>query len=683
MNRNRTTLVLTTLLAMGALGCLTLSPPSVVSPMPRPDSNNGRLRIVTRPDVQPPQMANARYSPDGAWLIFDVHDDKAGRFLNALNLENFHIHTRPQHAYNGAVFSPKGDLLAFHSEPKSVCVWRLPGPSQMLPLARPLPVNHLLFSEDQTRLAALQDLDAEKSFVTIWDLTSNNVIATLETSSTLVSQMKFSPDGQTLVTYHRPSSSKNPGTSKLQLFDVATGRGQVSVDPGAEWLHDLCFSHDGARLFTLDDKGLQEWSLPSLTPGRRTLIAKSNFDLFYRPMLWTGLRASQGSTLCVQTVGGTFVFDTRENQILKEVRDTSQSAVSASGTTLWILDSKIRQRTIPLTKDSAEPAPVEFSRPVVGPGAHGYPEYFSVASPRNGQVVANLQVLNLTKDAKLEWVGWTAEDAYAGSPGWRKFARPLFRGSRDERPESLTQLQAAIRQPSSLAGVATCPISYEYSPEVAGGDEATIKALVDSVLREPGGWNQMCSFPKSKPQDTLPFFGDYERDWAHDFVSDDNFERLRDGRDGVVREISRRLPSVLKTAPPKPEKVDVLAPLRSPSDVLEVYLAILLDLNGVEALPALLELEQSLDDNSSYPKAFETVVPSNRYSDHVQVLSVITAILANETDKFEGVKTLTLCSPYDKKTRDSIVEMAQDFLTTTPPEQFRGAAGMPLETKYR
>lgn len=177
--------------------------------------------------------------------------------------------------------------------------------------------------------------------------------------------------------------------------------------------------------------------------------------------------------------------------------------------------------------------------------------------------------------------------------------------------------------------------------------------ILDDVLAKPGYWTQMCSarvmlapreaagnFPTHVP--SLPLFG-YER-WTESKISADNFRRLRHQRSEVIAEIVSRLAVKAR----------------------QEYWMILLDLNGIEALPALLRFEKQFKVHKL--RADLDV----RDSAHIQVLSVITALLKNE-----GVKGLEVLRPvYDQEQRDSIVAMSESFLKSTPPRHYRAAAGM-------
>ncbi len=98
----------------------------------------------------------------------------------------------------------------------------------------------------------------------------------------------------------------------------------------------------------------------------------------------------------------------------------------------------------------------------------------------------------------------------------------------------------------------------------------------------------------------------------------------------------------------------------------QAYWMILLDLNGVEALPALLRFERQF----SVKKLGSDL--DVRDSAHIQVLSVSTAILKNE--RVSGLDRLK--SVYNQQQRDAIVSLANSFLELTPATNFRAAAAM-------
>lgn len=182
--------------------------------------------------------------------------------------------------------------------------------------------------------------------------------------------------------------------------------------------------------------------------------------------------------------------------------------------------------------------------------------------------------------------------------------------------------------------------------------------LLEEVLAKPGFWMQSCSarvLPSPRTIDGKPrriptyvpplaLFG-YERG-SESKISADNFLRLRTRRTEIIQEIARRLQA---GARPRQE-----------------FWMILLDFNGIEALPALL----------SFEKQFKVVELSEgldvRDSAHIQVLSIITALLKNE--RVAGLEKIR--PVYTQQQRNLIVHLASGFLKSTRPENYRAAAAM-------
>jgi hypothetical protein len=189
--------------------------------------------------------------------------------------------------------------------------------------------------------------------------------------------------------------------------------------------------------------------------------------------------------------------------------------------------------------------------------------------------------------------------------------------------------------------------------------------LLDEVLAKPGFWTQVCDArvlpsPRTiagKPRKIptyvppLPLFG-YQR-WGESKISAANFLRLRARRSEIIREIARRLQAGVE--PP------------------QEFWMILLDLNGIEALPALLKFEKQFTV-VELPQGLDV-----RDSAHIQVLSVISGLLKNE-----GMAGLELLEPvYTQAQRDAIVGLASKFLNSTPLESYRAAAAMSPRPTYR
>lgn len=200
--------------------------------------------------------------------------------------------------------------------------------------------------------------------------------------------------------------------------------------------------------------------------------------------------------------------------------------------------------------------------------------------------------------------------------------------------------------------------------------EPTAPQLLDSVLENPGSWSQMCSLlTQDTPADEMSSGGFYRP--FGDKISAENFRRLRARREEVIEEINKRLDSnrqryvtILRTGNGDKKDAD-----------LEDYLLILIDLNAAESLPALLNLEGSLHEATSYSskgKLFRETI-------YMRVLSTITAIL--KAEKYREIPSGKVS--YDKKMRDTIVSLTKTYLNNTEPAEFRGAEGMTKEPIVR
>ena len=124
-------------------------------------------------------------------------------------------------------------------------------------------------------------------------------------------------------------------------------------------------------------------------------------------------------------------------------------------------------------------------------------------------------------------------------------------------------------------------------------------------------------------------------------------------------------------------KIDAINVERSLTDFNrgEVLMMIELDLNGVEALSALLRLEKEFDKVAYYRiKSPRVPGPQSMLPAHVQVLSVITALLQNE--RAAGLAQLGKTATYDRPTRDLIVRLAKNFVDQVDPQDYRRGQGM-------
>ena len=207
--------------------------------------------------------------------------------------------------------------------------------------------------------------------------------------------------------------------------------------------------------------------------------------------------------------------------------------------------------------------------------------------------------------------------------------------------------------------------------------EQTVGALLNEVIAEPGSWVQMCSIVRPNSPEKLPI-GGFFRNWTEVKISEQNFLRLRARRTEVVSEIGKRLiaitPGTVKQARKEAEVFSGKKYELKVSNNLELYLVMLQDLNGVEALEELLALEAEVNKVGCYDSIKSSGSGVIWYPSHVQILSTITALLNNEQPHL--LDKLPEPATYDKATRDTIARLARQFLKTTKPADYRGPKGM-------
>ena len=190
-----------------------------------------------------------------------------------------------------------------------------------------------------------------------------------------------------------------------------------------------------------------------------------------------------------------------------------------------------------------------------------------------------------------------------------------------------------------------------------GGD------VVAAVLKNPGHWEQNCrrGFDRVNPLE-LPTRG-YRRFWTDYRISAENWQKLRDHRGAVMRELSRRLvafrPKVVKDS--KYEYCFLsgdLARARQFSvdtEEFEVYLDMVQELQGVEAIPALLEIEKELNTRPLWMVKAANEANWHRYGLHVQTLSVLSYLVHQRSGELDY---LPKYSNYSSHTRNQIVAAA-------------------------
>lgn len=225
----------------------------------------------------------------------------------------------------------------------------------------------------------------------------------------------------------------------------------------------------------------------------------------------------------------------------------------------------------------------------------------------------------------------------------------------------------------------TVVLLFLFLSGFAAAKEIAASALIDKIVKDPGAWTQMCMMSPPIPATDMPV-GGYVRLWTSTKIGDANFKLLRAERREVLQELSKRLKASEELAV-KCTRVEIARAQGKKVDWpdadnrLEAYMMMLQDLNGVEALGALLQLEESVNKLALYDVLAKNPDPKwLTHPVHVQLLSTVTAILKNEG--YKGLSALKAPVVYDQAHRDLIVKLGREFLKSTKPAAFKGAKAM-------
>ena len=660
------------------------------------------MSIVTNPDVSLPRVRAEHYSPDGKWLVLCVTNpnlDSNSGALVALNLERFEVTMhRTDNVSTELIFSPDGSLLAVPLRRGTFSLIELPDKVRDLTLPTGDAVTSFALSKDQSMLAVAQSADRTSGVVTIFDLKTERELCTMSVPSRPVDQLEFSSDGKYLAALKDWSPSVKRETMQLSLFETRSGSLVSDVDTGWNAIFKLGFSEDGKHVYALQHGSLLSAGVPALDG-----VEKREFESKLLGGQWPQFSGS--GYLLFASKRGLAVYNIARNETAFEIQDGLIGYFTDGGRKLEVLDEKRQSSVYDLAgnKLAAAPTHPDILRPKQTGFGMSWDSWCPVFSTRTGEAVAVLQILSI-KD-ELAWVSWTSENHIAGSANWEDYAKVVWRGGGRRHENDRESVRKAFVNPELLTGKISYPKAYPVSQGLRAKE---VQELLSEVLEEPGSWNQMCSGIPRIPQSVLPLYG-FSRQWRGYYISEQQLEQLRDSRNLVINEICKRLRQ-RKMVFAQPERIENSSETsgwfgkseKPPSEELENLILILLDLNAVEALPILLELESELykqTDLESVGVIDEAETRSVRYSSHVQLLSLLTAILQNENVSFESSLSYELCEEpsfdpsepkrkfrsyeYSKVTRDIIIEHVEQFIANTNPLDYVGPNAMTRNARRR
>ncbi len=265
----------------------------------------------------------------------------------------------------------------------------------------------------------------------------------------------------------------------------------------------------------------------------------------------------------------------------------------------------------------------------------------------------------------------------------------------------------------AFADESTAPLASD-SPAATAADEA--RKLVEEIAKKPGGrLPQMCSGGRIMNV-SAPTFSPYmpARGNGAEIVAATNFARIRPLREAAIPAIVAALKEttdhlVKEEVAPSPDTRPVVC--WKCKDLEQGHLLVMLiDLNAVEALPALLEMYEKLERPGCVlpvldllstmtailrQEGYKPLLGSSIESAYRSAITDrVTKPYANITDakkldekqrKMIGMDPIlkiaraskAYCEiPATKDMKERVVKWAKDFLAKTPEDKRRGAAGM-------
>jgi RNA polymerase sigma factor (sigma-70 family) len=225
------------------------------------------------------------FSTDGKMLVGAVWDPDPTGFFQARRRNTLHVwdvatgnervrlagheQLSPIHHVHALAFGPAGKLVSLGDDRKAR-VWNVSGNQEVGSFAltgQDGLAAATIFRDGNTIVTSAQSSDT----VTVWDLAEGHVRCTVQVANSKGNRVALSPDGRTLACGVIGRTDTPRGRdSAIHLWEVASGREILRLDPHATGAAALTFSRDGKTLISGMDNGTAlVWGLPGAAQGRR------------------------------------------------------------------------------------------------------------------------------------------------------------------------------------------------------------------------------------------------------------------------------------------------------------------------------------------------------------------------------------------------------------------------------